>query len=77
MRNQLADGKPEAEALPDVNVERQRHYVRDGNVRPAAGISAGIDLALVLVADIHGEPAARAAARYMEYPYPESDERRI
>jgi len=66
-----------AEALPAVKVDRQRHYVRDGNVWTAAGISAGIDLALVLVADVHGEATARATARYMEYRYPESDERRI
>jgi len=51
--------------------------VRDGNVWTAAGISAGIDLALALVADIHGEPVARETARYMEYAWAESDERRI
>ena len=66
-----------ADTLPAVTVERRRHFVRDGNVWTAAGISAGIDLALRLVADIHGEAVARSAARYMEYPWPESDERRI
>ena len=66
-----------AEALPAVTVDRQRHYVRDGNVWTAAGISAGIDLALTLVAEIHGEPVARETARYMEYAWSQSDERRI
>jgi transcriptional regulator GlxA family with amidase domain len=66
-----------AETLPAVTVDRQRHYLRDGNVWTAAGISAGIDLALALVADIHGEPVARETARYMEYAWAESDERRI
>jgi transcriptional regulator GlxA family with amidase domain len=66
-----------AETLPTVTVDRQRHYVRDGNVWTAAGISAGIDLALALVADIHGERVARETARYMEYAWPGSDERRI
>jgi transcriptional regulator GlxA family with amidase domain len=51
--------------------------VRDGNVWTAAGISAGIDLALAVVADIHGERVARETARYMEYAWPGSDERRI
>ena len=40
-------------------------------------ISAGIDLALRVVARDHGESVARATARHMEYPYPESDARRI
>ncbi len=30
-----------------------------------------------LVARFHGEAIARATARHMEYPYPESDQRRV
>lgn len=66
-----------AEMLPAVEVVRDRHFVRDGSVWTAAGISAGIDLSLRIVAAIHGEDIARATARYMEYPWPESDARRI
>ncbi|WP_405237922.1 DJ-1/PfpI family protein [Lentisalinibacter orientalis] len=66
-----------AELLPAVEVVRDRHFVRDGSVWTAAGISAGIDLSLRIVAAIHGEETARATARYMEYPWPESDARRI
>ncbi len=66
-----------AESFPRVTVERELHVVEDGTVLTSAGISAGIDLALRVVARIHGEPIARAAARHMEYPYPEDNRRRI
>lgn len=42
-------------------------YVQDGNVVTAAGVSAGIDMALWLVGQIHGEDHARAVQRGMEY----------
>jgi transcriptional regulator GlxA family with amidase domain len=38
-------------------------YVRDGNVWTSAGVTAGIDLALALVADDHGHHAAATVAR--------------
>jgi transcriptional regulator GlxA family with amidase domain len=65
------------QAFPDVTVEDALHWVEDGNVLTSAGISAGIDLALAVVAKVCGEPVARATARYMEYPFPESTARRI
>lgn len=43
----------------------------------SAGISARIDMALKVVARYCGEEIARATAKYMEYPYPDSDARRI
>ncbi|MGD0192075.1 MAG: DJ-1/PfpI family protein [Rhizomicrobium sp.] len=42
-------------------------YVRDGNVVTAAGVSAGIDMALWLVGQMHGADTARAVQRAMEY----------
>ena len=66
-----------AERFPRVTVERDLHWVEDGTVITSAGISAGIDMALRVVARLYGETAARHAARHMEYPYPESDARRI
>ncbi len=42
-------------------------YVRDGNVVTAAGVSAGIDMALWLTGQIHGPAIARAVQRAMEY----------
>jgi transcriptional regulator GlxA family with amidase domain len=52
-----------ARAYPKVRVEPDRIYVRDGDVWTSAGISAGIDLALALVADDHGDAIARAVAQ--------------
>jgi len=60
-----------------VTVEDHLHVVEDGDVMTSAGISAGIDLALRIVARYHGEAVARRTARYMEYPYPEDNARRI
>lgn len=52
-----------ARAFPQVRVEADRIYVRDGKFWTSAGISAGIDLALALVEDDLGEDVARRAAR--------------
>ena len=65
------------ESFPNVIVEERLHVVRDGNVVTSAGISAGIDLALLVTAEYFGEDSARATARHMEYPYPDSLERRV
>ena len=62
------------ETFPDVTVEYGARWVEDGVVT-SAGISAGIDLALRVVAGLVGEPLARATARHMEYPYPETPAR--
>lgn len=42
-------------------------YVRDGNLVTAAGVSAGIDMALWLVGQMHGEDHARKTQRAMQY----------
>lgn len=49
----------------DVTVDRDAIYVRDGNVWTSAGVTAGIDLALALVADDHGHQAAATVARQL------------
>ena len=46
-----------------VTVDADAIYVRDGNVWTSAGVTAGIDLALALVADDHGPGAAATVAR--------------
>jgi len=50
---------------PDVTVEADAIYVHDGNVWTSAGVTAGIDLALGLVADDHGRQAAATVARQL------------
>jgi transcriptional regulator GlxA family with amidase domain len=65
------------ESFPAVTVIDDQHVVEDGAVITSAGIAAGIDLALKVVARYHGETVARATARHMEYPYPDTNARRI
>ncbi len=55
---------------PDVTVLDNVRYVQDGNVVTAAGVSAGIDMALWLVGQLHGVDCARTVQRWIEY-YPE------
>ena len=61
---------------PAVDVIEDQHVVEE-DVITSAGISAGIDLALRVVARHHGEAVARATARHMEYPFPEDNRRRV
>jgi len=51
----------------DVEVLEGVRYVRDGNLVTAAGVSAGIDMALWLVGQLHGVAHARQTQRFMEY----------
>jgi transcriptional regulator GlxA family with amidase domain len=51
----------------DVTVLERVRYVRDGNVVTAAGVSAGIDMALWLVGQLHDPQFARNVQRYIEY----------
>ena len=51
----------------DVTVLENRRYVRDGNLVTAAGVSAGIDMALWLVGQIYGIDVARKVQRGIEY----------
>jgi transcriptional regulator GlxA family with amidase domain len=54
---------------PEVEVVEER-FVRDGNVITAAGVSAGIDMALYLVGQLKDVEAARLVQKLIEY-YPE------
>jgi transcriptional regulator GlxA family with amidase domain len=65
------------DSFPKVIVEYEQHVVSDGRVFTSAGISAGIDMAIKVVARYYGEDIARATAVHMEYPFPISNERRI
>jgi len=65
------------ELFSKTHVEKQLHFVEDGALFTSAGISAGIDMALKVVARHFGDAIARATAKHMEYPFPESNARRI
>jgi transcriptional regulator GlxA family with amidase domain len=73
----LLDGKPATthwqslELLPtlgkDIEVRPDDRFVDNGEVITAAGVSAGIDMALHLVARLHSEERAREVRRYIQY----------
>jgi transcriptional regulator GlxA family with amidase domain len=65
------------QSFPAVTVEDKLHVVEDGRVLTSAGISAGIDMALLVVARYFGEAVGRATARHMEYPFPDDNRRRV
>ncbi len=48
---------------PDMTVQPDPIYVRDGRIWTSAGITAGMDLALALVEEDHGHTLALAVAR--------------
>lgn len=52
-----------AELFPDANVQSDRLYVRDDKLYTSAGVTAGIDLALFLVALDHGQDVALNVAK--------------
>jgi transcriptional regulator GlxA family with amidase domain len=54
-----------AARYPEITVEPDPIFVRDGNVATSAGVTAGIDLALALVEDDLGREAALDIARHL------------
>jgi transcriptional regulator GlxA family with amidase domain len=52
-----------AQSFPRARVELDRIYMRDGNLVTSAGVTAGIDVALSLVAEDHGAGIALAVAK--------------
>ncbi len=51
----------------DVTVLEEMRYVRDGNLLTSAGISAGIDMTLWLVGQLHSPEVARRVQHYIAY----------
>lgn len=56
---------------PRVRWERHARWVDDGDLVTSSGVSAGVDMALSVVARLHGVDMARQAARFMEYVWHE------
>lgn len=48
---------------PQVSVDVDRIFVRDGSVYTSAGVTTGIDLALAMIEEDHGRPLALRVAR--------------
>lgn len=57
-----------AAAFPAVTVEVDPIYIKDGNVWTSAGITAGIDMALAIIEEDLGKPAAIEMARSLVTP---------
>ena len=49
--------------FPKIKVEPDPIWIRDGDIRTSAGVTAGMDLALALVEEDYGRRAAMAVAR--------------
>ncbi|QRY77615.1 GlxA family transcriptional regulator [Pseudomonas sp. PDNC002] len=58
-----SDARRLAELFPLAQVEPDRIHVRDGALVTSAGVTAGIDLALALVAEDHGAGVALSVAK--------------
>ncbi len=54
---------------PNTTLCLDQRYVDNGQVVLSAGISAGIDMSLYVVARLLGEEQANETARYMQYDY--------
>jgi transcriptional regulator GlxA family with amidase domain len=54
-----------SEKFPKVRLDPDRIFIRDENIWTSAGITAGIDLSLALIAEDLGEEVARAVARQL------------
>ncbi len=59
----------ELRGYPDIAVVEER-VVRNGNIFTAAGVSAGMDMALEILAIVAGSETALATARHIEYEPP-------
>ncbi len=80
-RTGLLDGRPATsnklawdwviQQGPRVKWQRRARWVDDGNVITSSGVSAGIDMALSLIARLHDRDMALASARNMEYRWHE------
>lgn len=83
-RTGLMDGRPATsnkvawdwvvQQGPRVRWQRKARWVDDGDLITSSGVSAGIDMALSVVARLHGVDLARQAARFMEYVWHEDAE---
>lgn len=58
-----------AELAPDTSVVRGVRYVDNGRIITSAGVQAGMDMALHVVAKLLGEAVAKETARYIEYDW--------
>lgn len=63
------------ESAPKARILKNVRFTLIEPIFTSAGVSAGIDLALRIVSHFFGTEIGQDTARYMEYPYPNSDQR--
>ena len=56
-----------AELAPKTEILRNERFVDNGKILTSAGVSAGIDMSLHVVASLYGKEAANKTATYIEY----------
>lgn len=61
--------------FPGIQVERDKRWTENEGIWTSAGVSAGIDMSLRLLAHLEGEEVAQATAKNMEYPFPVENRR--
>jgi len=54
---------------PSISIDSSQRFIDNGHVITSAGISAGIDMSLYVVARLLGNEQAMETARYMEYQW--------
>jgi len=59
---------------PAVRWVRRARWVRDGNIFTASGVSAGMDMALALIAHLYDRETALAVAKRAEYTWHENSD---
>ena len=52
-----------------ITIAADQRVVEDGRIITSAGVAAGLDMALHVIAKLCGRPVAHATARYIEYPF--------
>ena len=57
------------EVAPNTTIEGSKRFVDNGRIILSAGISAGIDMSLYVVAKLFGEEQALETNQYMEYDW--------
>ena len=63
--------------FPDIDLKNGVRWVDTGPVVTSAGISAGIDMSLHLVARLEGEALAIKTARQMEFDWAHAPDKNI
>jgi transcriptional regulator GlxA family with amidase domain len=57
------------ELYPEIKLDPEKVFVQDGHIWTSAGVSAGIDIALAIIADDYGEDLAREVAQQLVIYY--------